>query len=80
MERYPDMTKFEYIADYEEESSSFTERFNTCTASSIDNMIHSVSLCHHLSTIIKSQYFGDWLDKRCTNYLNRQRKMDEVIL
>ena len=27
MERYPDMTKFEYIADYEEESSSFTERF-----------------------------------------------------
>ena len=27
MDRYPDMTKFEYIADYEDESSSFTEQF-----------------------------------------------------
>ena len=59
MERYPDMTKFEYIADseYEDESSSFTERFkDNGTVSPIDSVIFAVSKRHHLSTIIRLQY------------------------
>ena len=45
MERYPDMTKFEYIADYEEESSSFTERFNADLLNAFSCTCIGVSVC-----------------------------------